>query len=171
MYVVKRDGTTELFQYDKIKNAINQAFKSCGCEISEEVWEQVNGLYDENQDVTLHVEEIQDAVEDVLMQNCPEIAKCYIIYRYNHKIIRETNDKLTKDVRKKLLAMDVENQNANVDEYSFGGRMGEATRVVTKDFALNHCMSRKSRNNHLNNEIYIHKEIVAYVGDNIMKTA
>ncbi|MBR6516680.1 MAG: hypothetical protein IKT40_07455 [Bacilli bacterium] len=171
MYVVKRDGTTELFQYDKIKNAINQAFKSCGCEISEEVWEQVNGLYDENQDVTLHVEEIQDAVEDVLMQNCPEIAKCYIIYRYNHKIIRETNDKLTKDVRKKLLAMDVENQNANVDEYSFGGRMGEATRVVTKDFALKHCMSRKSRNNHLNNEIYIHKEIVAYVGDNIMKTA
>lgn len=37
MYVVKRDNTTELFQYDKIKNAINQAFKSCGCELSEEV--------------------------------------------------------------------------------------------------------------------------------------
>ena len=156
MYVVKRDNTTELFQFSKIKNAMDKAFESCGCELTEDVWKQVENLYDENEDVTVHVEEIQDNVEDVLMRNCPEIAKCYIIYRYNHKVIRETNDKLTKEVKKKLLALNVENQNANVDEYSFGGRMGEATRVVTKDFALKNCMSRKSRNNHLNNEIYIH---------------
>lgn len=162
MYVVKRDNTIELFQFNKIKNAINEAFKSCGCELTDDVWEQIEDLYDEQDDITVHVEEIQDNVETVLMKNCPEIARCYIIYRYNHKVIRETNDKLTKEVKKKLLALNVENQNANVDEYSFGGRMGEATRVVTKDFALKNCMSRKSRNNHLNNEIYIHKlKIVA----------
>jgi ribonucleoside-triphosphate reductase len=60
------------------------------------------------------------------------------------------------------MAQDIENQNANVDEHSFGGRMGEASRIVTKDYALNYFMSRKSRKNHLNNEIYIHKlKIVA----------
>ncbi len=35
-----------------------------------------------------------------------------------------------------------------VDEHSFGGRIGEASRIVTKDYALNYCMSRKSRKNH-----------------------
>ena len=71
--------------------------------------------------------------------------------------MREEKDSLIKEVDKKLKAKNVENQNANVDEYSFGGRMGEVTRVVTKDYALKYCMSRKSKNNHLNNEIYIHK--------------
>ena len=43
---------------------------------------------------------------------------------------------------------------------SFGGRIGEAARVVTKDAALK-MMSKKSRRNHENNEIYVHKKIVA----------
>ena len=77
-------------------------------------------------------------------------------------MIRENRDKLIKGLTKKLMAQDIENQNANVDEHSFGGRMGEASRIVTKDYALNYCMSRKSRKNHLNNEVYIHKlKIVA----------
>ena len=62
-----------------------------------------------------------------------------------------------KDITKKLMAADVQNQNANVDEHSFGGRMGEASRVVTKQYALDYCMSRKSRKNHMENMIYVHK--------------
>ena len=54
------------------------------------------------------------------------------------------------------MATNVENQNANVDERSFGGRVGEASRVVTKEYALDYCMSEMARSNHLNNEIYIH---------------
>ena len=90
------------------------------------------------------------------METYPIVAKSFIIYRYEHKVIRENRDKLIKGLTKKLMADEIENQNANVDEYSFGGRMGEASRLVTKDYALNYCMSRKSRRNHLNNEIYIH---------------
>lgn len=90
------------------------------------------------------------------MESYPLVAKHYIIYRYNHKLIRENKDKLMKGLTKKLMADDVENQNANVDEHSFGGRMGEANRLVTKQYALDYCMTRKSRRNHLNNEIYIH---------------
>jgi 16S rRNA (guanine1207-N2)-methyltransferase len=104
----------------------------------------------------MSVEEIQDEIENTLINRFPDVAKKFIIYRYNHKVIRENKDKLIKGLSKKLMAKDIENQNANVDEYSFGGRIGEASRIVTKDYALNYCMSRKSRKNHLENEIYIH---------------
>jgi ribonucleoside-triphosphate reductase len=55
-----------------------------------------------------------------------------------------------------LAAKSIVNQNANVDENSFGGRVGEAMSSVMKQLALDTCMSKKSRENHINNEIYIH---------------
>ena len=54
------------------------------------------------------------------------------------------------------MASDVKNQNANVDEHSFGGRRGEAANALMKDYALNYCMSDMARKNHLNNIIYTH---------------
>lgn len=156
MKVKKRDKTIETFQVEKLINATQKAFNSCGTDMPIELHQHLEHLYDSEQDITIDVEEIQDTIEDLLMKEYPSIAKCYIIYRYNHKVIRESRDKLMKGITKKLMAEDIENQNANVDEHSFGGRMGEASRMVTKDYALNYCMSRKSRNNHLNNEIYIH---------------
>ena len=54
------------------------------------------------------------------------------------------------------MATNVQNQNANVDEHSFGGRMGEARNELMKEYALNYLISEKARNNHLNNEVYIH---------------
>jgi len=56
----------------------------------------------------------------------------------------------------------VQNQNANIDEYSFGGRRGEAASELTKQYALDNCMSEMAKNNHLNNEIYIH-DLDSYV--------
>ena len=52
-----------------------------------------------------------------------------------------------------------------MDEYSFGGRMGEATDVMTKQYALDYCVSKMARENHLNNEIYIHDLSHYAVGD------
>ena len=54
------------------------------------------------------------------------------------------------------MASNVQNQNANVDEMSFGGRLGEAASLVTKQYALDHLMSKMAVRNHLNNEIYTH---------------
>ena len=59
-------------------------------------------------------------------------------------------------VSEKLEANDVQNQNANVDEHSFGGRVGEASDLVMKQYALNYLITDKAKQNHLNNEIYIH---------------
>ena len=157
MKVVKRDKTVEQFQIEKIETAIQKAFNSCDREPNYKVIDCIRGIYkDKGEDELIHVEDIQDNVEKCLMDIDKDVAKSYIIYRYNHKLIRENKDKLYKDITKKLLAVDVQNQNANVDEHSFGGRMGEVNRLVLKDYALKYCMSRKSRNNHLNNEIYIH---------------
>lgn len=156
MRVVKRDKTLEVFQFAKIENAIKKAFESVNEEISNEVIECMRSKYDENVDIDIDVESIQDEIEECLMFHNPIVARSFIIYRYKHKMIREEQSALEKDITKKLTASNVENQNANVDEQSFGGRMGEACRVVTKNDALKNHMSRKSRRNHLNNEIYIH---------------
>lgn len=156
MRVLKRDKTIEEFQWHKIEDAIEKAFASCSMETSKDVLDCMKRKYDADSDGVIGAESIQDEIEDCLMSSFPTVAKSFIIYRYNHKLIRENRDKLIKGLSKKLNADDVENQNANVDEYSFGGRMGEATRLVTKQYALDYCMSRKSRRNHLNNEIYIH---------------
>ncbi len=156
MNVIKRDKTIEIFNLEKIFSAVKRAFDSCNLTFSEDLKEQLASLYDPSEEITVSVEKIQDEIENTLLCQYPEVAKSYIIYRYNHKVIRENRDKLIKGLTKKLMAQDIENQNANVDEHSFGGRMGEASRIVTKDYALNYCMSRKARKNHLNNEVYIH---------------
>lgn len=157
MRVIKRDKSIEEFQWHKVQHAIEEAFKSCDYStVPDDILNCMQSKYDTNCDDTVDVEDIQDDIEDCLMETYPIVAKSFIIYRYEHKVIRENRDKLIKGLTKKLMADEIENQNANVDEYSFGGRMGEANRLVTKDYALNYCMSRKSRRNHLNNEIYIH---------------
>ena len=105
----------------------------------------------------MSVEEIQDIIENKLMEfNHYELAKKYILYREERTKIRNRNSQLMKDISKKIEASDVQNQNANVDEHSFGGRAGEARDELLKDYALNYIVSDMSKNNHLNNEIYIH---------------
>lgn len=85
-----------------------------------------------------------------------DVAKAYITYRQERTKAREANGAYVKNIEKKL---NVENnimQNANVDEESFGGRMGEASSANLKEYALNYCMPKWMADLHRNNEIYIH---------------
>ena len=91
-----------------------------------------------------------------------DVARAYIRYRQERSREREWNTKMMDKVAVKLAASDVQNQNANVDEYSFGGRRGEADSVIFKQYALDNLISKMARNNHLNNEIYIH-DLDAYI--------
>ena len=158
--VTKRDGNVEGFNFDKVERAITRAFKSCDQTPPEKFVEQMKLEFDkfnEEDRENLSVEEIQDIVEKFLMKkNKYDVAKAYILYRDKRSRAREMNSKIIKGIREKLEAKNIQNQNANIDEMSFGGRMGEALRVITKDMALNECVSEMARNNHLNNEIYIH---------------
>lgn len=105
----------------------------------------------------LNIEEIQDLVEHGLMSlKRKDVAKAYILYRENRNRERNKNSEMIKQIGIKLTAAAVENQNANVDEHSFGGRKGEAMNVFMKQYALDYIVSPMARKNHLNNEIYIH---------------
>mgnify|MGYP003300294132 CR=1 FL=1 len=85
-----------------------------------------------------------------------DVAKAYIRFRYKKEVARDVKDDFIRGIEEKLTAKNVQNQNANVDERSFGGRMGEATSYMTKDYALKYLVSDKARKHHLENRIYIH---------------
>ena len=159
LQVIKRDGRTVEFDKAKIKNAVLKAFEEIDGEVSQEAKNKASEIasYIFKEDKTICVEDIQDIVEEKLMASKrKDVARAFIIYRNNRTKIREKNMKLMKDISEKLTATNVQNQNANVDEKSFGGRVGEASDVVLRQYALDNCMSEMSKNNHLNNEIYIH---------------
>lgn len=157
MKVVKRDGRKEDFCKEKIVNAINKAFVDVDNKENYELSEKI-ATFIENRDLDLlSVEEIQDMVEDKLMaSNRKDVARAYIRYRYKREIVRNTDNDLMQEISVKVMASDVQNQNANVDEHSFGGRMGEARNSVMKKYALDYIISDMAKTNHLNNEIYIH---------------
>ena len=85
-----------------------------------------------------------------------DVARAYIRYRYRKEVARATSSTFFDAIGEKLNASNVQNQNANVDEKSFGGRMGEATGVMTRQYALDNLISPKHAKNHINNRIYIH---------------
>lgn len=163
MYVKKRDGRIVEFNKQKIIDAILAAFKSVDGEIKDYALIKAENIatyiqnyaFEENK--TLEIEEIQDLVEKGLMSlKRKDIAKAYILYREERTKIRNKNTSLMQTIAEKVLASNVQNQNANVDEHSFGGRAGEARDELLKDYALNYIVSDMSKANHLNNEIYIH---------------
>jgi ribonucleoside-triphosphate reductase len=164
MLIVKRDGTKVLFNKQKVIDAVNKAlYEVDGClyetETAEEIGEAVEAhvLGAEMIGETLTVEDIQDRVEDYLMQSeRRDVARAYIRYRYKKEVARNYKDDFITAIGEKLSASNVQNQNANLDEKSFGGRIGEASSYMTKDYALNYIVSDMARKNHLENMIYIH---------------
>ena len=159
MKVVKRDGTEVDFQGEKIRNAILKAFIDKGYTINSTIDDFVAKVESEIESLnkTLNVEEIQDIVVKKLMSSkYKDVASAYIEYRALHEMARNQYKELMNAVSEKLMASDVQNQNANVDEKSFGGRIGEMADLVAKKYALDYLVSPMAKANHLNNEIYIH---------------
>ena len=173
MYVLKRDGRKVSFQLYKIRDAVTRAFYDVDGEITEyakekarEIAKYIEKLYSEDTDKILSVEEIQDIVEEKLMaSNRKDVARSYIRFRYEREKARERSSQMVRNIHKKLAASNVENQNANMDEKSFGGRIGAASDEVMKKMALDYFLSDMARENHLNNEIYTHDLSQYAVGD------
>ena len=165
MKVKKRDGRIVDFNEQKIIRAILAAFESVDGEVSQyavdkayNIASYVSGYFEEDETNTIPgIEEIQDIIEKGLMATKrKDVAKAYILYREERNKIRNKNSALMQSIAEKIDASDVQNQNANVDEHSFGGRMGEARNELMKDYALNYIVSPMAKENHINNMIYIH---------------
>ena len=173
MYLIlKRDGTIVPFEKDNIIRAINGAMREVDGQIYEydtardiacDIENDIVQIYEERSASKIPsrgmvtVEEIQDMVEDYLMRSeRRDVARAYIRFRYKKEVARDVRGDFFEPIEEKLTARNVKNQNANVDERSFGGRIGEAASYMTKEYALKYLISEKARNNHLNNRIYIH---------------
>ena len=161
IYVIKRDGRKVPFDRTKIENAILKAFYEVDKTITDYAKDKAsniaNYVAEEAQNKEFTITEIQNLVENGLMSTKrKDVARAYITYRSERDRERTKNSELRKKVVEKLSAKNVQNQNANVDEHSFGGRIGEASSEQMRDIALNELLSPLARERHLNNEIYIH---------------
>ena len=182
MKVIKRDGTPQEYNFIKIADAVTKAFNSILVidknleedeylkelkrlkenqqpEISkflDQLKEPIEKLVIKNNGNGTEIEEIQDCIQkELIKRNKYEVVEAFINYRRKREEEREKNSDLIKAVQEKLFAKHVINQNANLDEESFGGRVGEAASVVCKREALK-MMSKTSRRNHEKNMVYIH---------------
>ena len=157
--VIKRDERIQQYDWTKVEAAVGAAFKSVNQEMDDTFKTQLQKSIEtafKNVD-SISVEDMQNIIQkELIKRNKYDAAEAFIVYRNKRTEIRERNSELVKNITKKLNGTNVENQNANVDEASFGGRIGEAARIVCKNDALKYRMSKKSRKNHENNEIYIH---------------
>ena len=161
MKVIKRDGKQEEFNEVNIRKAIKAANNSVEKEkqISDEKVEKVLNFVLKNisSEEKVEIEKIQDLVEDGLMkENCFEVAKSFILYREERAKERFKRLKIVKEIKEKLEASNIQNQNANLDEASFGGRKGEADSALLKQMALDYYISPKFAKNHINNRVYLH---------------
>ena len=182
MKVIKRDGTPQEYNFIKIADAVTKAFNSILVidknleedeylkkfkrlkenqqpEISkflDQLKEPIEKLIIKNNGNGTEIEEIQDCIQkELIKRNKYEVVEAFINYRRKREEEREKNSDLIKAVQEKLFAKHVINQNANLDEESFGGRVGEAASVVCKREALK-MMSKTSRRNHEKNIVSIH---------------
>lgn len=95
MQVVKRDGSIEEFNVDKIISAVEKAFKSCNKEMPQYLYDMLGALFGTLEGDTIGIEEIQNKVEDVLMNDKHfDVAKSYIIYREQHKQARFIRERI-----------------------------------------------------------------------------
>ena len=166
LQIKKRTGELVPFNKEKIETAICKAWHevypheqgkpSYGKEIADMVENVAKEL-----DEPIGVEDIQELVEDYLTDYDRAVGKAYIRYRYKHGIMRANSTEFIRAISEKLRASNVQNQNANIDEHSFGGRVGEASDEMMKQYALDFIVSPMAKANHLNNEIYIH-DLSAY---------
>lgn len=159
--VIKRDGKKVDFNRKNVEKAIIAANKSVEprLRIDDDKIQKVADFVENEatKQSEIDVEDIQDLVEKGLQnKNCYAVAKSFILYRNERAKERFKRMDIMKRIKEKLDASDVQNQNANLDEHSFGGRKGEAESELLKQMALDYYVSPKFAKNHLNNRIYIH---------------
>ena len=164
--VIKRSGKTEPLTKKKIFDSIvkaNNAIEEDKRVTKVQIQRITDTVFEACQEMEepIPIDAIEDMIEKKLMgAEAYEVAKKYITYRYEKERVR-SNHALTE----KLTASNVVNQNANIDEFSFGGRIGESASYVMKEYALNNLISDKAKQNHMNNEVYIHDLDHYAVGD------
>lgn len=171
--VIKRDGRVVAFDEQKIVKAVSKAFSATdegSFQDAQKVGAKVAQLLDKNykKGYVPEIEEIQDLVERVLMVlDFEETAKSYILYREQHRKIRETEETLDEAVKlvdKYIQQMDWQvKENANMS-YSLQGLNNYISSIVSSKYWLERVYPKEIRESHTAGDFHIHdlQSISAY---------
>lgn len=138
MQVIKRDGSIEEFNVDKIISAVEKAFKSCNKKMPQYLYDMIGALFGTLEGDTIGIEEIQNKVEDVLMNDKHfDVARSYIIYREQHKqarFIRERIDYMDEysQSNENAAASSETDANANVTTKNVANLEGEVYKTTNR---------------------------------------
>lgn len=163
-FIEKRNGEIVPFQIEKITRAIEKATGSV--EYSEVVdADQVTAFVLEAcsqmfQKAVPNVEQIQDIVETTLMAlGHHETAKAYILYREQHRKLREQQEVLVnvENTMSEYLTKSDWRVRANSNQgYSLGGLILNTAGKITANYWLSHIFSPEADRAHRSGDIHIH---------------
>ena len=158
----KRNGRVVKFRAEKITQAIYKATQAIGSpdfnlaqKISKKVVERLYKKFDGNIPT---VEQVQDIVEEALIEErLISLAKAYILYREQHREMRELSKKMNIDlVDKYVQKKDWQvKENSNMT-YSLQGLNNYVSSEVTKEYWLNKIYPEEIRNAYYNGDFHIH---------------
>ncbi len=163
--IIKRDGRVVPFDIDKITDAIFNAAQVLGGkdrEMSSYLAKQVElYLLEVCHNSVPTVEQIQDAVEKILIENGhARTAKEYILYRAERTRIRDMDTRLMhiyEDLTfKEARDNDVKRENANIDGDTAMGTMLKYGSEGAKEFYKMYVIDPKYARAHENGDIHIH---------------
>ncbi|MEJ5338630.1 MAG: ribonucleoside triphosphate reductase [Aquificaceae bacterium] len=162
--VVKRDGAIVSFDRGRIERAISKAFRAVDepvdASTTEELVEEVVFKVLSLEKKKVHVEEIQDIVEEVLiLHGFAKVAKAYILYRKKREEIRDISKAIVdaeKVVQDYVYQQDWRVQeNANAS-YSFSGLMLHTAGTVIAHYTLTHVYPERIAKAHREGDLHIH---------------
>ncbi len=160
--IKKRDGRTVKFDRKKIEKAIEKAGLETGefdKKTAKELTEKVLAVLEaRNQKQLPDVEDIQDIVEDTLIDSkFKKTAKAYIIYRDQHKKLREITSNAHVDLIDQYIGnLDWKvNENSNMG-YSLQGLNNYVSAEVTKTYWLDKIYTPKIGQAHKEGDLHIH---------------
>ncbi|RLC90038.1 MAG: ribonucleoside triphosphate reductase [Chloroflexi bacterium] len=165
--VIKRDGSLVAFDRKRIENAIYAAARAVesgeGRPWAEMLSWAVTGLIRERfgeSDVTPHVEQIQDLVEEVLVKSGnPQVAKAYILYRQQRAETRATQqmlldtEKLVEDYLQRTDWRVNENSNMN---YSLQGLNFYLASSIAARYWLHKIYPPEVQQAHITGDLHLH---------------
>lgn len=163
--IQKRDGRIVTFNIEKIANAIYKAAESMGGSDYDEALEIAGRVCDyiesSEKNKIPSVEEIQDAVEKILIEEGhASTAKAYILYRANRTRVREMNTKIMKIYEDLTFTSakdsDVKRENANIDGDTAMGTMLKYGSCGAKEFYEMYVLDPAFAKAHSEGDIHIH---------------
>ncbi|TAK95060.1 ribonucleoside triphosphate reductase [Patescibacteria group bacterium] len=163
--VIKRSGLVVPFDQKKVVLAVTKALAVTGegtvkdaRRVTDKVVQLLNKEHKKGS--VPEIEEIQDLVERVLMiLDFEETAKAYILYREQHRKIREADqslDEATSLVDKYIQEIDWRvKENANM-AYSLQGLNNYISSIVSSKYWMNRVYTREIREAHEGGDFHIH---------------